>query len=230
MKTLGIILARSGSKGISFKNIYPCNGKPLVFYAIEAGLESQVLEKLVVVVDFESDKIKEKLKHSKYFGKIYILRVHQDDKTISVDVIREAVEKIENDFGRYDIIIELPCTNPLRTTEDVIRAYSGMIEFYNDIDSVVSVSRTINHPSRAKVIKDGLLKEYCDKCSFIRNGAVYITKRNVLEKSRFGSKILPYIMPLERSINIDTKFDLKLAELLLKERKGKINVFDRNLR
>jgi CMP-N-acetylneuraminic acid synthetase len=59
--------------------------------------------------------------------------------------------------------------------------------------------------------------------AYMRNGAVYLTRRDVLmeQNSIWGKSIRPYVMPPERSISIDTELDLKLAELLMRERSGK---------
>jgi len=246
-RVLGVILARSGSKTIPLKNIALCNGEPLIYYAINSALASISINNLLIVLDFDEKSYQiqriVEIKREKVPTFIKVIRCHQDDYTTSASVLENAIKKYDQSRF-FDIIVEIPCTNVLRTLGDITNAISIMKSYYDQIDSVASVSKaTAYHPSRMKKINKlnpgespiPLLGKWCTHCSehdnrkqdlqdvYYRNGAVYVMKREVLLKQndRFGKICYPYIMPEERGINIDTMFDLRISELLLKERTKK---------
>ena len=144
------------------------------------------------------------------------------------DALIEVIEAIEE---KYDYIVEIMCTNPLKTIEDI----DGCIEKLNtsNTDSVVSVSRIWDHhPSRVKYIENDLLKDFYPEIlesrrqdlnppSYVRNGSIYITSVDGLLKSgvRLNGIVRPYIMPEERTINIDEPIDLRLAKLIIGDKK-----------
>lgn len=238
MKVLGIILARGGSKTIPKKNIVPLNGIPLIVYSIKAALNSTMIDKLVVSTD---DVDIGQISHKAGSGVILRPKYLCGNKVWSRDALRWTVLEAERLFmDKWEIIVELPATNPLKTPEDVKNTIKLMIDNYDkNIDSVVTVTRIIDHhPARMKRIvpgKDNLnvLVNYNDiiaekqdsrkqdlEPAYIRNGAVYVMKRKTIidKKDRFGDVIIPYKMPKERSINIDTKLDLEFAEFLIKKK------------
>ena len=123
------------------------------------------------------------------------------------------------------------CTNPLKTVKDIDGAIEKLIK--TNADSVIGMSKLDdNHPARAKRIVNDKIVDFCvpelssrrqdlKPDAFIRNGSIYAIKRDVLilDKIRFGSEnSRPYIMSYEKSVNIDNKIDLMVAEALLKER------------
>ena len=233
---LGVILARGGSKGIPNKNIQPLNGHPLISYTIAAALKSKRLSKLVVSTD--SNEISECA--MKYGAEVPFMRPLDlaGDNVPSNEALKHAVLKSEKIFGTtFNYVIETPCVAPLRDHADINKALNMLMD--TDADSVISVTQMQDkHPVRMKRIVDDKLEDFCaeypegesgdfrrqnlEPC-FIRNGAIYSMKRDtiVLESSRWGSIIRPYVMPEERSVNIDTPIDLRLAELLISE--GKCN-------
>jgi CMP-N-acetylneuraminic acid synthetase len=98
-------------------------------------------------------------------------------------------------------------------------------------DSVISVVQTPTHPLFMKRIENGQLLSFSDVLmekegtrrqdaqppAYIRNGAIYLTRRDILmeRNSIWGRFICPYVMPPERSVNVDSELDLKLAEIML---------------
>ncbi|WP_061298122.1 NAD(P)-dependent oxidoreductase [Leptospira borgpetersenii] len=230
-KIIAVIQARGGSKGIPKKNIYPIVGHPLISYSICAALNSRYIDELVVTTD--SEEIAEISR--RYGAKTPFLRPTElsGDTVLSVDSLYHAVIESERFFGvKYDYVIELPCVSPFRDHMHVDGALEKL--FNTGADSVISVVDTgEKHPVRLKRIVDDQIKDFCkefpepkagsrrqdlEKC-YIRNGAIYSMTRDCLinKFSRHGENSRPYIMPEEKSINIDTKFDLKLAEILIKE-------------
>lgn len=236
-KVLGVILARSGSKGIKKKNIKNLCGHPLISYSIYAGLNSKNISKLIVSTD--SKKIA-KIANT-YGAETPFLRskVLAKDKVPSKDALKDAVLKAEQIYNtKFDYIIEIPAVAPLRTGQDIDKALNLL--FTNKYDSVISFVRVFDkHPLRMKRLnKKGLVEHYdlknpeneisrrqdFPKC-FIRNGAIYSMKRDTLvdKVTRWGDKIKPYIMDELQSINIDEVTDFYTCEKLIE--KGLCNNF-----
>jgi|TARA_A100001015_G_scaffold274404_1_gene330732 CMP-N-acetylneuraminic acid synthetase len=227
---LAITLARGGSKAIKNKNIKKINGKPLVFYTISEAKKSKYISDYIVSTD--STKI---AKISKAYGAIIpFLRPKKlsTDKASSVDALIHAtryMEKINN--KKYDYVIELMCTNPLKKVKDIDSIIKKIKKY--KCDSVIAVNRVLdNHPARIKKIIKGKIINFCinEKAesrrqdlkpyAYVRSGSIYALNRDYLinKRKRYGSKkSFAYILPPERSINIDQEIDFYIAEKLLKK-------------
>ncbi len=232
---LAVILARGGSKGIPMKNIVDVSGHPLISYSIQAAKNCNDIDEIVVSTD--SKKIANVA--NKYGAKTPFLREKKlaQDKTTSVDALYDAVLRSEKFFNKkFDYIIELPCVAPLRDSKDIKSVIKILKK--NKSDSVISFTNTgEKHPTRLKRINGNNVSDFCKEYpepdigsrrqdfepSYIRNGAIYaMTRKCLIEyKSRNGKKIFPFIMPSEKSINIDEKFDLEVAQMLIEN--GKCN-------
>ncbi len=231
MKILAVIQARGGSKGIPKKNIYPLNGYPLISYSIVAALKSKYITNLVVSTD--SEEIAQV--SMDYGAEVPFMRPEElaGDKVFSVDSLHHATLESEKYFNiKYDLVIELPCVSPLRDHEDVDKALEKLIS--SGADSVISMVDTgEKHPVRLKRLVNDQIKDFSEHFpepgqnsrrqdlkpqSFIRNGAIYSMKRNILinTMSRHGEDSLAFIMPDYKSVNIDTYEDLKVAEYKIK--------------
>ncbi|HLE24624.1 MAG TPA: acylneuraminate cytidylyltransferase family protein [Thermodesulfobacteriota bacterium] len=230
MEVLGIIPARQGSKGIKYKNIIPLLGKPLISYTIMAAKKSKMISRLIVSSDdpkilaiAESEGVKTPFLRPESLA---------TGETPSADVAIHAFQKVQSIEGKkYDAIILLQPTSPLRTTYDIDNAINLLEE--KDADSVISVMKLEKcHPFKLLRVENEKLKPlYPEKWKgsirrqemppiYITNGAIYCIKSHLLIKNRtfWSDNNIPYIMPPERSIDIDSVIDLKLAEILLKER------------
>ena len=231
-----MILARGGSKGIPKKNIFTICGHPLISYTIAAGSECTLIDDLVVSTD--NNEIAKIAKE--YGANVPFFRPAElaGDEVWSRDALQHAVIESENYFKKtYDYIVELPCIAPLRDHDDITNALNKLIQ--TGADSVISVCQMQDkHPVRMKRIINDTLQDFCSEFPegegsrrqdlepcFIRNGAIYSMKRDtiVIEFSRNGAICRPYIMPEEKSVNIDTMMDLKLAEIMIKN--GNCNNF-----
>ena len=218
-RVLAITLARGGSKGIPKKNIIDINGKPLLQYTIDEVKKSKYIDYYVVSTDdIEIENLCQKLKTS------YFQRQKASDTQSSADALYE----VQRVMDRYDYIVEIMCTNPLKTVDDI----DGVIEKLDNTgaDSVVSVVRIWdNHPSRVKYIEGDRLKDFYPEppesrrqdltpAAYVRNGSIYAMTYEQLKikQNRLGEDTRPYIMPEERTINIDEPIDLELARILLK--------------
>jgi CMP-N,N'-diacetyllegionaminic acid synthase len=151
-----------------------------------------------------------------------------DDAT-SVSVAKHALGYVEDQEGKpYDFVCLLQPTCPLRTSQDV-DCVIEMLE-QSDADGIVSVCKVEEpHPFKMLLVTNGIthalfpdqwrenLRRQELPPTFYLNGAVYCVRRNILAEndSLWGNKTLAYIMPAERSVNIDTGLDLKFTEVLL---------------
>lgn len=230
VNALGIITARGSSKRLPRKNLRPLLGRPLIEYTIKAALGSKLLTRVILSTD--DDEI---MKVGRDCGvEVPFKRPPElaEDTTPTIDVLIQAVEFMEKQGFFPDIIVTLQPTSPLRRAADIDNAIRKHIE--TDADSVVGVTRADHwHPIRAKKIEDDILRNYCLEEKegirnqdlppvYFRNGAFYSVKRDVLmnEHSLYGRIARPYIMPPERSVDIDTELDFMLTELLMREGKA----------
>ena len=230
-KVLGITLARGGSKSIPKKNIKTILGKPLIAYTIIEALKSKLISNYIVSTDDEEIKdISLKCGADVPFMRPPELAT---DLATSSDAIKHAVRYMEEkDSIRYDYIIELMCTNPLKTANDIDECLLKLIK--TDADSVIAMHKIEdNHPIRVKKIVNDKIVDFClpeipetrrqdlKPDAYIRSGSIYALKREQIMKynKRYGTiDSRPYILPNERAVNIDNKIDFLMAESLLKER------------
>ena len=226
-KIVGLIPARGGSKGIPKKNIVKLHGKPLIWYSIRASMESKKIDYTVVTTDDE-----EIMKISKKYGAYVIKRPRSlaSDKASLVDVAIHAIDHLKTHGIRTDILVLLQPTSPLRTAKDIDLAIKEFVSNKNAL-SLVSVTKSRKSPllslkinKRTKYLEPLLGWEYFLKRrqelkdTYFPNGAIYIIRPKTLEKERsfYTKKTIPFIMPYEKSIDIDDELDLKLAEMFLK--------------
>ena len=152
---LAVIQARSGSKGIPKKNIYPINGYPLISYTIAAANESQHISRLIVSTD--SDEFVDIAKS--YGAEAPFLRPKNlsGDKVTSVDSLHHAVLQAEDYYKeKFDIVIELPCVSPLRDARDIDNALELLISDPRATSVTSFVPTGEKHPTRLKKLKRAL--------------------------------------------------------------------------
>ena len=228
-KVLAITLARGGSKGVAKKNIKRLNGKPLIYYTIKEALKSKLIDNYIISTD---DK---KIKNIslKFGAEIPFLRPkkYATDKASSVKALQHAVNFFEKKTNtKFDIIIELMCTNPLKKAKDIDAIIKKIIK--TKADTVIAVHKVEDHHPRRlkKIINDKLVDFMKEKkesrrqdlrpFSYVRSGSIYAMQRNVLmnKNSRYGSvNSRAYILPQERVVNIDTEIDFITAGVMLKK-------------
>ncbi|OCL27626.1 acylneuraminate cytidylyltransferase [Orenia metallireducens] len=226
-EVLSIILARSGSKGISQKNIKKLKGKPLISYTIEEAIKSKYIDRVIVSTDdFEIRKV------AKQCGaEVPFIRPKElaTDEATSEDAMIHAINWLKlNEKYKSDYVILLQPTSPLRKVQDI----DGAIEKFarSNGDSLLGLCEANKHPYWMMEVKNeeafyfiSEIGKYTRRQDLPKiyniNGAIYITKTKLFlqTKCRWCGKIIPYVMPKERSIDIDDMLDWKLAELLLEE-------------
>jgi len=229
--TLCVIPARGGSKGVPRKNIRPLAGRPLISYSIDVALQCwDLFHRIIVSTDDE-----EIAKVAREGGaEVPFLRPPElaGDRTPTRPVLQHAVRWIEDRDGvKLNWICLLQPTAPLRNEADVRAALD--IAQRGGCDSVISVVQVFaEHPVLMKKVVDGRLVPFCVEEvegtrrqdyrpeAFMRNGAIYISRRDVLMErdSIWGDVIHPYVMPQERSYSVDSMRDFLLVELAMQDR------------
>ena len=229
---LAIITARGGSKRVPRKNIRSVGGKPLIAWSIEAalGAKSRLYRILVSTDDKEIADVAARLG-----AEVPFIRPPElaGDQAKSLPVVQHAVRFVEErDCVKLDWVLLLQPTSPLRVSADIEHSIDLALSI--PCDSVISVYELVHHhPVFAKKIDDqgylapyaieepeGLRRQDVSPPAYMRNGAIFLTRRDVVmeEHSIWGARIKPYIMPEERSVDIDSEFDCRLAELILSSR------------
>lgn len=228
-----MIPARGGSKGVPRKNLRRVGGVSLVERAVRTGVEVQDLVHRTVV---STDAPEIARAARKAGGDVPFLRPSRlaDDRAPMVPVARHALEFAEAEDGApVDWVLLLQPTSPLRTRQDVEGAVAAAKQ--GECDSVISVVRVhAVHPVLMKRVEDGYLRPFCvperegtrrqdyHPPAYMRNGAVYLVRREVLlNGSMWGDRIRPYEMPEHRSVCVDSEMDLRLANLLARENDGR---------
>jgi N-acylneuraminate cytidylyltransferase len=228
-KILGIIPARGGSKGIPGKNIRLLNGKPLIYYTVEAARASELIDRLILTTD--SPEIAE---IGKSLGvDVPFLRppeLAQDD-TPMLPVLEHAIQHVESGGWQPEIIVLLQPTAPLRRGEHIRLAVNMLME--SKCDSVVSVVEVPRHyvPDFVLKIEEGKLKPFLDaplatrrqdaRPAFSRDGTIYVFWRDMFFEKHtiYGDDCRPILIPDHESCNLDTMMDWQEAERMLQERK-----------
>ncbi len=229
MRILAVIPARAGSKGILDKNLVLVAGKPLIDYTIDVVLEVKGLVGIALTTD--SARIAQQGCRP---GVVVVNRPAElaIDTAGTFPVVVHAVEEFESKSGsRVDAILLLQPTCPLRLGSDVQEAIRIFIAG-QPADSLISChDGTATHPEIMYRPEGTRLVRYLAGTSkakrrqefdtvFIRNGAIYLSSRELVFKRHklIGESPLAYIMPWERSINIDEIADLEMAEYFMKKR------------
>ncbi|WP_366669262.1 acylneuraminate cytidylyltransferase family protein [Lysinibacillus fusiformis] len=219
-KILAIIPARGGSKGLPRKNILYLNGKPLISWTIESALKSKYISECILSSDdVEIIKIAKKWGCTVPFTRPSYLA--QDNST-SIDVVLHALEY----YKEYDYVLLLQPTSPLRTVEDIDSCIEYVLK--NNIEICVSVCESDKSPYWMYCIEDEklipiiqneemILRRQELPVSYVLNGAIYIAKieQFLKEKTFFTQNTYSFIMPKERSKDIDDIFDFKMCEFIM---------------
>lgn len=228
MKNLAIIPARSGSKGLPDKNIINLRGKPLMYYTIKAALESKCFDK--VMVSTNSEYYAEIARQCGAMVPFLRTEAVSGDTANSWDVVREVLANYMKLGQEFDYIALLQPTSPLRNTEDIIGIFD-MIK-NDEIHNAVSIVE-VEHPVQwcFRLSKNGSMRELAEspynymrrqdlEKHYLENGAVYLVDAKKImnpEYNFYADNCYGYIMPRERSIDIDTKVDLLVADVYMED-------------
>ncbi len=226
-KVLVIIPARGGSKGIPHKNIKELGDKPLICYSIDVARQLTSDENICVTTDddaiikvVEDYGLKVPFKRPDYLA---------TDTCGSNEVLQHAYQFYQEKGAQYDLIVLLQPTSPFRRIDDVI----GSIDLYEpSLDMVVTVKETAANPyyncyeedsNGYLVVSKGdgqIMRRQDAPPAYEWNGAVYVINPiRLMEVGLAGlTKVKKYVMDDLHSIDLDTMFDWKVAELVLREK------------
>lgn len=228
MRVLGVVPARGGSKGVPRKNIRDLGGRPLIVHTIDAARASRIDRVVLSTDDEEIAAVAVEAGAEVPFRRPADLA---SDTASSLHVVQHALLACEaEEAARYDAVMMLQPTAPFRLAADIDLAIERLeLTGADSVISVVDVGG--HHPARMKFVdRDGRLvdppfaegRENQNRQELepmvIRNGAIYLTRRDVLVGGSFkGADCRGLVIPATRSVNIDTELDLRWAAWLLAE-------------
>ncbi|OGX34837.1 MAG: CMP-N-acetlyneuraminic acid synthetase [Omnitrophica WOR_2 bacterium RIFCSPLOWO2_02_FULL_50_19] len=225
---LALIPARGGSKGVPRKNIRRFFGKPLIAWAIKGARNSKYVDRVVVSTDDKEIAAVSR----RFLAETPFLRVKRlaTSRAKGIDVVLDAIDRLERRGERYDLVILLQPTSPLRVSKDIDQA----IEFFFEkkAKSVISVCRMEHNPRWSNILpKDGCMKDFIPGAIMNKvrqefpvyyrlTGAIFLASADYLKvhKTFYGKNAYAYIMPQGRSVDIDNEIDFAFAEYLYKNR------------
>ncbi len=226
MKILGLIPARSGSKGLKFKNIKKINNSTLLEYSIRSAQGSKKIDKIIVSTDNQKFRnIAKKAGAEVPFLRPKKLAVSKSD---GIEYIKHTLNFLK-EKQRYepDIIVILQPTSPIRYSELVDRSINLLKKFKGT--SVVGVSKMKQHPFGAFIPKGKFLESFRKNSNkyyqrqkfplmYYPTGSIYTFWNKTLEKfgSPLGNKIIPLVLESEFSIDIDDLFDFFVCDMTIR--------------
>jgi CMP-N,N'-diacetyllegionaminic acid synthase len=219
---LAVIPARGGSKGIPGKNILKVNGKPLLAWTIEEAKLSKYIDRLILSSDDENI-----INVAKYYNCEVPFRRPPSlstDSTGSVPVVIHAMDVLDE---KYDYVVLLQVTSPLRTSSDIDECIERC-EKYN-VPACVSLVECDKHPSWMFSLDEEkmmlplidqpkfLIRRQDAPTVFVLNGAVYVARSKWIRNNAYfiSQETMGYVMPRDRSIDIDTPADLQLLKFMV---------------
>ena len=225
-RILAVIPARGGSKRLHRKNILNLAGKPLIAWTIDAALKSAFIDKVVVSSDDT-----EILNYSKSYQNLLTIKRPSHlatDKSSSYEVVMHTIEYMKSMNEEFELVIMLQPSSPLRDTSDIDKS---ILQFQEQkLDGLLGVCETDHNLMWTNKLDDnGDMSNFIDKKiinkrsqdleKFYRlNGAIYLHRISRLieeQNFHFSSNISAFIMPRERSVDIDCKLDLDYANFLI---------------
>ncbi|XDD51524.1 acylneuraminate cytidylyltransferase family protein [Leptospira sp. WS92.C1] len=222
---LAIIPARGGSKGLPGKNIRPLLGKALIGYTVEAAKKAKEVTKVIISTDDE-----EIAKVAVSFGaELPFMRPAElaTDTALGVDNYIYTIDRLERETSqKIDSFVVLQPTSPLRTSEDIDAA----IRLFNKkkADSVVSYCEEAHPISWHKyvnadlrfenIFEENIRNRQDNRKSYYPNGCVFVFRSEMVRiKQYYSNHSYAYLMPRNRSVDIDTLEDFEYAEYLMKK-------------
>lgn len=229
MRVLGIVPARGGSKRVPRKNVRPLGGKPLVVWAIEAALAAKQLAR--VVLSSDDDEV---LALGAHHAEVVCLRRPDEistDTAPAIDYVRHAQRELAlRGEAPFDAIAIVQPSSPFTEPTDVDAGVTLLEQ--SGADSAVSVMQLDHaiHPLKLKRLEGDKLLPFLEEERgrmsdhqlpklFVRNGSVYVSAAKTIARGEIiGEDSRGFVMPRERSIDINDELDFSFAEFLLGQR------------
>jgi CMP-N,N'-diacetyllegionaminic acid synthase len=220
MSVLALIPARGGSKGVPRKNVRALGGKPLIAWTIEAARQAHSVSRIVVSTEDEEIAAVARA----YGAEVPFMRPHAlaQDTTPGMDVVFHALDQLD---GCDDVLLLQP-TSPLRTAQDIDAI--AELRARAQAPAAVSVSAAhhppqwmyrMEHPAQLRPLLDepAPVRRQDAEEVYVLNGALYSARRDWLltHRSFMSGRTLGYVMPAERSVDIDTPLDWRWVEFLM---------------
>lgn len=221
-RVLAIITARGGSKGLPRKNVLPLAGKPLIAWTIEAALTARHVDRLILSSDDEEI--------------IAVARAHgcdvpfrrpadlADDRTPTEPVILHALDTLEAAGDRFDWVMLLQPTTPFRTAADIDGCVDACLAAgKSSMVSMMPAKGTYwtftldGDGNLAAVVPGGIGRRRQDlPATYMLNGAIYLARVETFraQGTFIGAETGAYVIPTERSVDIDTPLDMRIAEVV----------------
>ena len=219
---LAIIPARGGSKGVPRKNVRVVAGKPLIAWSIEEAKKSGYIDRLVLSSDDA-----EIIETAKAWGcEVPFVRPTElaRDESPGIDPVLHAIGVLP----KFDIVVLLQATSPMRIAADIDGCIQHCVS--SGAKACVSVSEVEQSPYwMYRLGSEGQMHPLMPEKEFVRrqdlpstyilNGAVYVASSDWLveHKTFLNSETLGFVMPSERSLDIDTELDLQILNMIKKE-------------
>lgn len=224
------ICARGGSKGVKNKNIRPLNGVPLIGHTILQALESGLFDHVAVSTD--SDEIAETAE--RYGAEAFFRRSAElaTDTAGKLGVIKDAFTRSEMHYGReFKHLMDLDATSPLRTAEDIRASYTQFLVDGNC--NLITAMPSRRSPyfnlvevidgkvSLSKKLPSAIVRRQDAPKTYDMNASIYIWDRETIltKETLFLDGTGLYVMPEERSIDIDSELDFEFVEFLMNKEK-----------
>ncbi len=226
-KVIALIPARGGSKGLPGKNIKSLAGKPLINWTIEVAKKCAFIDRVIVSTDDE--QIAEVSRQAGADVPFIRPAQYATDHATGTQVIMHALEWLKSNDQAADILVLLQPTSPLRVMQDLETA---LLLYIEKNAAIVSVCEVNHHPFWMNTLptnlslKDFLRPEIKDAnrqdlpIYYQLNGAIYIKSFDefIKDETFFTENTYAYIMPKERSIDIDSEVDFSLAQIIIEKR------------
>lgn len=221
---LAIIPARGGSKGVPRKNLHMVAGKPLLAWTVEAAKKSRYIDRLILSSE-DAEIIAAALSLGCEVPFVRPVELARDD-TPGIEPVLHALQVLPE---KYEYVVLLQPTSPLRRAEDIDACIARCVE--QEAVACVSVTEATQHPYwMYQLVQEGFLRPFLPQEKvpvrrqdlspvYALNGAVYVARCDWLQEKRtfLSEETVAYVMPPERSIDVDSMYDLLLAEFLLTE-------------
>jgi CMP-N-acetylneuraminic acid synthetase len=223
MRVLGVTFARGGSVGVPQKNIRSVGGKPLIAWTLEEAKKCKMLDEYVVSTDDQAIA-NVALEH----GVPVYEEPYSDGTNPLLERILWLLDLLEEAGEEYEALVDIRATNPLKSADDIDACVRKLMS--SGADVVCGISKLDDHhPARIKQLvagdrlvdvwpepTDGL-RQSLKPDVYIRNGSIYACRVSALREGIHftGGDIRGHIMPLNRSVNVDTELDMLVCEALL---------------
>jgi len=233
LKILAVITARGGSKGLPGKNIKEINGKPLIEWTINTALQTIEIDKTIVSTDdlVIAEIAKQAGASVPFLRPKYLAK----DNSSSVDVLLHAINHFERKNEKYDLILLLEPTSPLRKKEDLSLAIKKFYTNQEDFDGIVSLGEIkLENPVITKIIKDSYVAPFIEYKSILQRqqypkvffpyGVIYAVKTDILKmnKTIYNKRTMPYLIERWQNYEIDDNYDFMCVEQILRLKEKEI--------